>query len=255
MKIDRRGFLRILTFVGVIGATTAYSLPLARYLYLPSELKGNMPKTLLVDENGTPLKASSLPVNKMFVFEYPLKGVINILINLGNQNGEPVEIKPLKVPLSMKPMEEPSMIFGGKKDPTEFAAENTQFYTFPGGTGPKKSIVAYNSICQHLGCIYPQLRYYEPGKPTEFNTNPPKVGERGAILFCKCHGSSYDPYRGGAVLTEPSLRPQPTIVLEWDKEKDYLYAVDVVGPVIFGKTCNTCGGELVGDKTVARKTW
>jgi len=44
----------------------------------------------------------------------------------------------------------------------------------------------------------------------------------------------------------------PTIVLEWDETTDYLYAVDVIGPVIFGRQCDTCGGELVGDKVVAK---
>ncbi len=251
-KVDRRNFLRILTFAGAVGALGAYVVPIAKYIKPPSQTGGEMPKSLLVDENGNPLKASELPVNKMYLFNYPLKNVPNLLINVGDKNGNPVEVKPIELPISMHPLNEPALIFGGKKDPKTAAAENTQFYKFPGGTGPNKSIVAYNTICQHLGCLYPQLRFFPPGTKTDFNTNPPIIGQNGGVLFCRCHGSAYDPYRGAIVLSEPALKPLPTIVLEWDETTDYLYAVDVIGPVIFGRQCDTCGGELVGDKVVAK---
>lgn len=254
LRIDRRGFLKIAAFTGVVGTVAGFGYPVYKYLSPPQQ-ETQMPRSLLVDENGNPIKASELEVNKMYLFNYPLVNTPNILINLGDENGNPVKVEPLRIPLNMEPLNEPSYIVGGQTENlAEHVPATAQLYEFPGGVGPSQSIVAYSAICQHLGCVYPQLKYVPPGQPTEFPTNPPIIGERGGVLFCRCHGSTFDPYRGAIVLSEPSLRPLPTIVLEWEKDTDNLYAVNVVGPVIFGRTCNTCGGDPVGDKVVVKKS-
>ncbi len=244
-KFTRRDFIRFLLAAGVAGVAGSYVVPTTTYLSPRVTQAEEYPRSLLVKSNGEPLKASELQVNKLYLFPYPLKDTMNFLINLGDENDNPVEIPELELPLVMEPIVDISYIMGGSKEIE--IPENVQTYKFPGGVGPNKSIVAFNGICQHLGCIYPQLQYTRPGEKTSLPTNPPEIGENGGVIFCRCHGSAYDPYRGAAVLLEPVLKPLPAIVLEWDQETDQLYAVGVVGPVIFGKQCNLCG-ELVGDK-------
>ncbi|MEM2663108.1 MAG: Rieske iron-sulfur protein SoxL2, partial [Metallosphaera sp.] len=40
---------------------------------------------------------------------------------------------------------------------------------------------------------------------------------------------TYDPYKGGAVLTGPTQRPLPSVILEYDSSTDYLYAIGAIG--------------------------
>ncbi len=245
--VRRRDVIRYVAAIGIAGAMSSLIVPTIRFV-TPPVLSGSAqyPRSLLVFSNGEPVGASQLPVNKPYFFYYPLTDTQNILINLGDVNGNPVEVKSRELPVSMYPLKVLSLVEGGEERAIE-GPPNASKYVFPGGVGPNKSIVAYSLICQHLGCIFPQLRFYAPGQPTRFRTNPPEIGQRGGVLHCACHGTVYDPYRGAAVLIDPALRPQPAIVLEWDPSTDYLYATGVVGPTIFGKTCNLCG-DIVKDK-------
>lgn len=245
--VRRRDFIRYMAAVGIAGAIGSLIVPTIRYV-TPPALSGSAqyPRSLLVFSNGEPVKASQLPVNKPYFFYYPLKDTLNVLINLGDERGNPVEVKSAELLVTMYPLKVPSLIEGGEEKPIE-GPSNASKYTFPGGVGPNRSIVAYSNICQHLGCIFPQLAFYSPGQPTRFRTNPPEIGQKGGVLHCACHGSVYDPYRGAAVLLDPALHPLPAIVLEWDSSTDYLHAVGVAGPTIFGKVCNLCG-DVVGDR-------
>lgn len=246
-NVKRRDFIRYMAAVGIAGALGSLVIPAIRYI-TPPALSGSAqyPRSLLVFSNGEPVKASQLPVNKPYFFYYPLKDTQNVLINLGDEKGNPVEVKGRELLVTMYPLRVPSLVEGGADKSIE-GPSNAAKYMFPGGVGPNRSIIAYSIICQHLGCIFPQLRFYPPGQPTRFRTNPPEIGQKGGVLHCSCHGSVYDPYRGAAVLLDPALHPLPTILLEWDSSTDYLYAVGVAGPTIFGKTCNLCG-DIVKDK-------
>ena len=55
---------------------------------------------------------------------------------------------------------------------------STSAIAVPGGVGPKKSIVAYSILCQHMGC------------PVEYRR---KLRE----FVCPCHQTQYDPERLG----------------------------------------------------------
>ena len=58
----------------------------------------------------------------------------------------------------------------------------------PEGVGPKKSIVAYSTLCQHMGCpvVYqPALREF----------------------VCPCHQSRYDPERLGSIIQGVAMLP------------------------------------------------
>ncbi|BCU71493.1 hypothetical protein KN1_27900 [Stygiolobus caldivivus] len=158
------------------------------------------------------------------LFSYPLKDEINFLLNLGDKDGKPVEIPATTV----------------------IVPQTGDKYQFPGGVGPNKSIVAYSAICQHLGCEPPYIHFYPPKYVNTAQISAPEPDALTAeavlaaqkenlpgIIHCDCHGSTYDPYHGAAVLTGPTVRPLPAVILEWDSSTDYLYATGYVGVGVY----------------------
>jgi len=160
------------------------------------------------------------------MFNYPLNNEPNYLLNLGNDSNQPVEIPATTVSIPA----------------------TGQSYTFPGGVGPNKSIVAYSALCEHLGCTYPELTFYPPGvKAPTFN------GPMDKVIHCSCHGSTYDPYKGAAVITGPTTKPLPAVQLKWDPDTDYLYAVTMIGPTIYGHTDDLSGGSPISGNSTTVK--
>jgi Rieske Fe-S protein len=204
----RRNFLKAMIIVAGLSVFVGMLRGL-EVLVPPKVGLEEFPRLLLVDERGNPIKASSIPVNgrQIALFPYPLNNEPNMLLNLGDENGKPVEVPPITVVIP----------------------QNGVSYEFPGGVGPSRSIVAYSAICQHLGCTFPELTFYPPGVKVMTANGP-----MDKIIYCRCHGSTFDPYRGGAVVTGPTVRPLPAVVLEWDPSTDELYAVKMIGPVIYG---------------------
>lgn len=222
----RRSFLKgILIGIGVLAVASA--VPVISYLNQPPVYLKNFPWIIIVDSDGNPIEASKLTVNdpSILLFQYPMEGDITFLLNMGDANDNPVSIPPTTVVIP----------------------ENGATYTFPGGVGPNKSIVAYSAICQHLGCQPPEIHFYPPKYLTPGGTVPnflPPVAYQAAqsanaasVIHCDCHGSTYDPWRGAAVLTGPTLRPLPYVELYWDQDTDYLYATEMnlKAPVIMGQ--------------------
>jgi len=250
----RRNFLKGIV-IGIAAASVVGVVPGLRVLVPPVQQASGFPKSLLTDSSGNPVKASSVPVNSpiIMLFEYPLTGEPNFLINLGDKDNNPVAIAPVEVTVPQ----------AGKS------------YKFPGGVGPKNSIVAYSAICQHLGCTPPYIHFYPPNYvgPSQLTAPEPdtltaqallaaKQANVPALIHCDCHGSTYDPYRGAAVLTGPTVRPLPAVLLEWDNSTDYLYAIGAIGVATYpegadgtpsqdpNSDLNTSQfGSSVGDKT------
>jgi Rieske Fe-S protein len=113
----------------------------------------------------------------------------------------------------------------------------------PNGVGPNGTLVAYSAICQHLGSLLPNISYYPAGACGTF------YGGK-AFIHCIIHGSTYDPALaasggGAAVITGPAVLPLPQLLLEWDSATDYLFAVGVIGPPVFGHTSTLLGGSVV----------
>ncbi|MCY0859615.1 MAG: Rieske 2Fe-2S domain-containing protein [Sulfolobaceae archaeon] len=227
---SRRNFLKGLVF-GVAAATVIGIIPGLRVLVPPVQSVTGFPKTILLTASGTPLKASQIPVNSpiTMVFEYPLSGEPNFLINLGDASGKPVEIPPTTVTIP----------------------QTGKTYQFPGGVGPNKSIVAYSAVCQHLGCTPPYIHFYPPQYTTPSQVTAAEPNELSAaaliaarsahipaVIHCDCHGSTYDPYHGASVLTGPTVRPLPAVILEWDSSNDYLYALGAVGVATYPEGSN-----------------
>src|SRR5215211_1577799 len=86
----------------------------------------------------------------------------------------------------------------------------------PGGVGPKKSIVAFSSLCQHMGCPVG----YDRGRRE---------------LVCPCHQSRYDPERLGSIIQGVATRALPRVHLE--VRSGAVYAVGVDG-LIYGYRTN-----------------
>jgi arsenite oxidase small subunit len=94
----------------------------------------------------------------------------------------------------------------------------------PHGVGPKKSIVAYSLLCQHMGCPV----VYE-AKLREF--------------VCPCHQSRYDPERLGSIVQGVAMQPLPRILLQ--VKNGAVWATGVDG-LIFGYRNNLHPGARVG---------
>jgi arsenite oxidase small subunit len=97
----------------------------------------------------------------------------------------------------------------------------------PHGVGPKKSIVAYSVLCQHMGC------------PVEYRPNARE-------FYCPCHQSRYDPERLGSIIQGIAPRPLPRVLL--DVKGGAVWAVGVDG-LIYGYRSNLTPGKRVGGKS------
>ena len=96
------------------------------------------------------------------------------------------------------------------------------------GVGPNNDIVAFSSICQHLGCQY---SFIPTGGSPVCNAAykaPLPMG------YCCCHGSQYDFVHGAKVLGGPAPRPVPMVQLQFDATTGNINAIGMMPPTIFG---------------------
>lgn len=99
-------------------------------------------------------------------------------------------------------------------------------HAVPEGVGPKQSLVAYSTLCQHMGCpvVYqPALREF----------------------VCPCHQSRYDPERLGSIVQGVAMQPLPRVLLQVRDGR--VWAVGVDG-LIYGFRNNLHPGNPVGSK-------
>jgi arsenite oxidase small subunit len=107
-----------------------------------------------------------------------------------------------------------------------------------GGVGPDGDIVAFSSICQHLGCIY---GFQAAGSSP--SCNPSYKADR-PVGYCCCHGSVYDFVNKANVIAGPSQRPQPQVLLVVDSSGN-IFATGMGPPTIFGH--NTGSNDVSAD--------
>jgi Rieske Fe-S protein len=190
--MDRRNFLDLLAKGASLGLLLKLS-PLGMLEFVRAQSSAtSFPKALLVDKAGNPFKLSSLKPHEPFVFAYPFAATPNILVNVD------AELAPVDVKMP-----------DGKN------------YRWPGGVGPRKSVVAYTSICPHAySYAAPNLGamgYYKP------------EGNRGPRMVCCSHLSAFDVARGGEVKGGPAPHALAAVALEYDPAKDEAYAVGFLG--------------------------
>lgn len=87
-----------------------------------------------------------------------------------------------------------------------------------GGVGPNGDIVAYSTLCTHMGC------------PVNYDANARE-------FKCPCHFSIFDPAHAGQMVCGQATENLPQIVLEYNAKDDSIKAVAVSG-LIYGRQAN-----------------
>jgi len=88
----------------------------------------------------------------------------------------------------------------------------------PGGVGPDRDIVAYSTLCNHMGCSL----LYEPHSRT---------------FKCPCHFSIFDGEKEGQMVTGQATEDLPRILLSYNEDTGEVNAIGVDG-LIFGRQAN-----------------
>lgn len=87
-----------------------------------------------------------------------------------------------------------------------------------GGVGPEGDIVAFSTMCTHMGCPVS----YEPGSKT---------------FKCPCHFSMFDAEKGGQMICGQATENLPRIELRYNAKEGTVTAVSVNG-LLYGRQSN-----------------
>ena len=158
-------------------------------------------KVMITQENGLPVNSSVLHNNKSFIFHYPYVTTPCFLIDLK---------KP--APKSGDEQQQPT-------------------HSWPGGSGPNKSIVAFSAICTHK-LSYPTrsasfINFRNEKISFRNNQNESDTGTQ--LIHCCSERSVYDPSKGGKVMGGPAPVALTAIVLEYDSATDQFFATGTSG--------------------------
>lgn len=196
--MDRREFVEACA----LGSGALGSL-LASGAWAASAVARNHGRVLLVDELGEPLKAASLRRQVNYLFHYPFEATPVFLLDLGKA-AQPVTLR----------------------------TKDQQTYQWPGGVGPRRSLVAFSAICAHK-LVYPtkELSFISFRKGAAINPQTPSKGED--LIHCCADHSQYDPARGAQVLAGPAEQPLCAVLLEHDAKADTLTATGTLGGELF----------------------
>ncbi|HYF17171.1 MAG TPA: twin-arginine translocation signal domain-containing protein [Ramlibacter sp.] len=192
--MDRRSFLETCT-AGAACVGASASLPALAADARPKAYG----KALLVDETGRPLPASRLAAQTNYVFHYPFEATPVFLLDLGKAVG-----------------------------PQTLETRERDTYTWPGGVGPKRSIVAFSAICAHQ-LVYPTRDV----SFISFRKTKARKGLQDELIHCCADHSQYDPARGARVLSGPASQPLCAVLLAHDAKADTLTATGTLGGELF----------------------
>jgi arsenite oxidase small subunit len=156
-------------------------------------------RALLVDERGDPMRTARLKPQANYVFHYPFEATPVFLLDLGK----------------------PAL-------PQALSTKDRGAYSWPGGVGRNRSIVAFSAICAH------QLVY--PTRDVSFISFRKTRAQRGVqdgLIHCCAEHSQYDPARGAQVLSGPAPQPLCAVLLAHDAKEDTLTAYATLGGELF----------------------
>lgn len=192
----------------------------------------------LVDEHHRPFPVSKLEVGETYIFHYPYLATPCFLINFG----QPVT--------PGKPLE----------------TEAGQEYEWPGGIGPRQSVVAFSAICAHK-MTHPAKSVsfinYRPGEINYINKKR-RSAQGSELIYCCSERSVYDPRDGARVLGGPAGQPLCAISLAYEEDSDSLVANGTFGGEMFDRYFAKFTNRLqleyrttdvdseIGDKTVVQ---
>ena len=207
MSMDRRTFIR--TCAGSAALATVAGT-LAERLANAGDLM-TYTKSRLVDADGKPIKASTLSTAEAYFFNYPIKSAPCLLIKLGTAAG-----------------------------PTDLKTQAGDAYSWQGGVGPAKDIVAYSAICSH------QLAYpMKSASVVAYSAEQSELAGRKGVITCCAHNSVFDPAKGAAVTYGPATQPLAAIKLEYNAADDGLYATGVYGGTLFDNFIKAFKADLM----------
>ncbi len=149
----------------------------------------------LVDEHGEPIKCGRMLPRTNYVFNYPYAATPCFLLDLGHPVAAADHL---------------------------LRADGAE-YTWNGGVGAKRSVVAFSAICAHK-LAYPTrevsfIRFQPIRSPTS----------DGDVIHCCADHSVYDPAAGARVVSGPAPQPLAAIVLDYDAGSDEVSALGTVG--------------------------
>jgi arsenite oxidase small subunit len=156
-------------------------------------------RTLLVDERGEPLRVAALKQQVNYVFNYPYEATPVFLLDLG----KPVTAHTL-------------------------STQERDAYSWPGGVGPQRSIVAFSAICAHQ-LVYPTREV----SFISFRKTRAQRGVQDGLIHCCAEHSQYDPARGAEVLSGPARQPLCAVLLQHDPQANTLTAYATLGGELF----------------------
>ncbi|WBY01776.1 (2Fe-2S)-binding protein [Ramlibacter tataouinensis] len=195
--MDRRSFIE--SCAARVGSLSVASLPAAAWAEdaQPREYA----KALLVDEQRRPFKASSLQPQTNYVFHYPYEATPVFLLDLGKA-----------------------------AEPAALSTKGSERYAWPGGVGPRRSIVAFSAICAHR-LVYPTREV----SFISFRKTRATKGVRDQLIHCCSENSQYDPAQGARVLSGPAEQPLCAVLLSHDPRTDTLTAWGTLGGELFSE--------------------
>ncbi len=211
LRRNRRSFMKL-----CMTAVTASQL--RHTLAWSDSSTRNYNRVSLVGSNGRPLKSTDLEVGRNYVFHYPYVSTPCFLIDVGEPLDHAVELR----------------------------QEDGQGYTWNGGVGHKKSIVAFSAICAHkmthpaksisfIDYRHETIKYRDTGRNLA-------AGEK--LIYCCSEQSVYDAKRGAMVLGGPASQPLTAIALEYDENRDRLSAVGTRGGEMYDQFFRKFGSRL-----------
>ncbi len=200
-RLDRRGFLKFITAVPVLGAVAAFLSPLLRLLK-----PNDKPFQVLYDptQPDIPLGQEAIAATladvpkpwdyKYFVFtqKYP--------------QYTPTGLRQASVPGVVLRLPQKIRL------PWDWAGQIGK----PQLAGRESDIIVFSRICPHLGCIYNYVANWQEVTAGYGGFRPP-AGRQHALMACPCHLSIYDPgdpQQPGRVLSGPAPRPPRTFIYE-----------------------------------------
>jgi arsenite oxidase small subunit len=198
-NLSRRAFVRLCVGTGAAVTTNPRLLADTPAPLRPTE------SVALVTQSGTPIRAGDLSPGETYVFNYPYVSTPCFLIELGR----------------------PTETVSGLE------TEDGRRYSWKGGVGPQRSVVAFSAICAHR-MSYPTkdisfISYrHEEVRFTDLDRNAVRKEQ---VIYCCSEGSVYDPAEGGRVLGGPA--PQPLAAVDLTCSED--------GAI---SACGTYGGDM-----------
>ncbi len=205
--MKRRGFVKLCASAAAVVGANPEVLAKAG-----GEIK-RYERVQLVDAHSVPITADSLNVGESYIFNYPYATTPCFLLNLGRPTARNISL----------------------------TTEAGSRYTWEGGCGPQRSVVAFCAICAHK-MTHPAksvsfINYRH--ETVSFKNSKEQTTERSQVIYCCSEKSVYDPTDGARVLGGPAPQPLAAIALEHDEANGHIHAVGTSGGELYQKFFDT----------------